>query len=450
MIRQQQWFHLSIIILVTVTAYGNTLMNDFAWDDIVVIVRNSALHGSALSLFKGIDNTNALVITPYYRPLTLLSFMLEQRIHGLSPQLMHLFNLLLHAMATLLVYFLAWRITEDRHRSFLAAILCAVHPINSEAVAFLSGGRNTLLSACFALSSYLIQQHAIKLKHHLLSFIASVLFLIALLSKETTLALLPFIMTLEVSAYKKMSIHWRDTLVRLLPYGAACSIYLWLRLQSPVYISSTTEIFTGLLPRLWNNIYIIPRYLATIVWPPASCMRYYIPNSLYLLLPQLITVWCTIFVALWWLFTRGRSYPTLFGLAWLAAFWLPTSGIIPFPSAPMADRYLYLPAIGLWLIVADQSVRFFPTGYLVRRIGFVILTLLLTTLAGMTIMRNRVWNNDITLFSDYVNTYPEEAFGHHNLGTAYLDLEKNLVKAEREFEKVLAIDPWFPRTQTQI
>jgi tetratricopeptide (TPR) repeat protein len=140
---------------------------------------------------------------------------------------------------------------------------------------------------------------------------------------------------------------------------------------------------------------------------------------------------------------------TLFGLGWLVAFWLPVSGIFPIPSAPLADRYLYLPAIGLWLIVADQ-VSPLVVSRTNQRWSSIGVAVLLATFLTVTVRQNLFWRDDIKLFSRLVSLYPESAYGHHNLGCAYLDKEKNLDLAEQSFERAFALDPLFPRLRTQL
>lgn len=227
------------------------------------------------------------------------------------------------------------------------------------------------------------------------------------------------------------------------------AIYFSLRSSALDHAGASSGILTGLASRLADNIYIIPRYLLTIIWPPASSIRYHVPEDLHTLALPLATAWTAIIAAIWWLTTQSRSRASLFGMAWFVAFWLPTCGIIPFPSAPMADRYLYLPAIGLWLIVADQAFRLRGSPKL-NRAGLGAAIAILTVLSAYTILRNRIWKDDIALFSDYVQNYPDQAFGHHNLGTAYLDLANDLGRADLEFGKVLALDPFFPRLHTQM
>lgn len=439
------------VAAVALIVYANSLGNGFVWDDDVVIVGNPALKGPAMALFSGIDTGRSSELTPYYRPLTLLTFLVEARLHDLTPVLVRLFNVLLHAANAFLVFRLARSFFTDPAPALVAALLFAVHPLHSEGVDFNAGGRNTMLSCLFVLSAYLLHRRGRDGRSLLSAGAGAVLFLAGLLSKETTLALLPFIVALEIAPLRSPLPGARSgALFRLIPYGAATLLYGLLRGAALAGAGVRLDILPGLGTRLLQNLYGIPRYLLTVAWPPAQSAKYFVPDDLHLLALPLAGAWLAIAAGSWWLLTGGRSRVTLFGTGWLVAFWLPVSGIIPIPSAPLADRYLYIPAIGLWLIVADQAGRVLSGRAALRRYAAGGAAVLLLVLAGLTVRRNLDWHDDISLFTRLTAQYPERAFGHHNLGCAWLDKKKNLDQAALAFEKALSLDPLFPRLRTQM
>ncbi len=440
-----------LIALVAFFTYANSLGNGFVWDDDVVIVNNPALTNTLFSLFSGIDTPQQNEVTPYYRPLTLLTFAMEQQWHGLTPFYVRLFNVLLHAVNSFLVYRLARTLFDNRSAAVLAALIFAVHPLNSEGVDFNAGGRNTMLACFFVLSAYLIHRRSIMSEKISCALAGSFLFFLGLFSKETAVAGLPFIGSLEVAVFHAEARQHRGrTIVRILPYAVCVIVYLILRNNALSSFGVHIEIFPGLGSRLLSNMYIFPKYLLSVIWPVALSPKYFIPENLHAYALPLVLAWICIFIGLWWCFTHGRSHATFFGLAWFTVFWLPVSGIIPIPSAPFADRYLYVPAIGLWIVVADQAFRLKwfrdENKYYVLYAAGVLLLLL----SSVTVRRNMDWRSDIALFSRYVEQYPDSAFAHHNLGCAYLDKVKNLDLAESEFEKALALDPFFPKLRTQM
>ncbi|MCL2834993.1 MAG: hypothetical protein FWD78_17620, partial [Treponema sp.] len=372
------------VFLVALIVYTNSLFNGFVWDDHAVMVTNPLFNSHPLRLFSSIDTLNDSTLLPYYRPLTLLSFYMEKHIHGFNPFLVRLFNVLLHSANASLLYFLVKTVTKRKNIALLAALFFALHPLNTESVDFNAGGRNTLLACFFVFLTYLLHYRSVIYKKVMLNLPSGALFLAALLSKESALTLAPILFITEYSAFRKEKDYSIvKGIVRFLPYAAAMLIYLimrWMTLSKlgiqtsiiPSFGTNTTQFMfniPSLSSRLLNNIYIIPRYLLTIIWPTALSPVYSIPENLHQLLLPILLGWISIIAISVWCLTKGRSYVTFFGFCWLIVFWLPVSGIVYFPSTPLADRYLYMPAIGIWIITADQTVRFFPTKPLLNRIA---------------------------------------------------------------------------------
>ena len=228
--------------------------------------------------------------------------------------------------------------------------------------------------------------------------------------------------------------------MRLLPYMAGLVVYLAMRHKALSHAGISIEI-NEIGSRLLNNVYIIPRYLLTLIWPFSLNIRYFVPEDFHPLALQLVAAWGCIFCFLGWIMTREDRRVSLFGISWAVAFWLPVSGIMPFPSAPLAERYLYVPAIGLWLIIADRTAWVFSSSPVNIRRFVAIAVGVSLVLASLTIARNFDWKDNLTLFSRYVEQNPEVAFGHQFLGSAYLDKLNDLDSAEREFKAALGLDP---------
>lgn len=449
-----------LIAAIAFMVYANSLGNGYVGDDTSVIVNNPVLKGNVLSLFSNIDTTSDTQLTPYYRPVTLLTFLVEGRIHGFNPFFGRLLNVLLHSTNVFLFYYFSRSLLKEQYAALLASLLFALHPLHTEGVDYNAGGRNTMLVCFFVLMAYLFQRRSIIRNNVLTAGIGGLCFLAGLFSKETALMVFPFIAALEFTAYRENLTGSRlKPLLRLTPYVAAILCYLAMRWMTLSKLGIQTSIIPGFgtktinsmylttsfSERMLDNIYIIPRYLLTIIRPTALCQVYVVPEDLNLLALPLFIGWAVIFFLLGWFFTKGRSYTTLFGLSWLIAFWLPVSGLVYFPSAPLADRYFYVPALGAWLIIADQAARVLPVGITFRRYATLAVALILVLFAVLTFRRNLDWKNDMTLFSRVVEQYPDNVRGHAGLGEAYFAESRKdkryLGKAEKEFEKALAIDP---------
>lgn len=458
--RKDRFAGLAIAVLAFLV-YANSLSNGFVWDDINVIVNNPALKGPPLSLFSSIDVNRDFELLPYYRPFTILTFLVEERLHGLAPFLMHLHNVLLHAASAFLVFRLALTLINSTSGAILAGILFAVHPINTEVVDFLSA-RNTLLAEIFVLSAYLLHRRSIRGNNIPGALAGALFFLAGLFTKETAIMVLPFIAAQEIAVYRTSPDARIRSIARLLPYALVLAVYLGMRWDTLSSLGIQMSIIPGLgaqqlqatykIPdlgtRLLDNIYIIPRYLLTVIWPAALTPRYAVPGHFGPLVLPLAAAWICIITGLGWLLTHGRSRTTVFGLLWIVAFWLPVSGIVMFPSSAMADRYLYMPATGLWLVVADQAARMLPSGNPARRSVIAIAMIVLVVLSGVTVRRNFDWNSDISLFGRFAEQYPNDAYSHAGLGNAYF-LEHNrdrryLDLAEQEYLKALALTTIVP------
>lgn len=449
------------LFLATITCivYANSLGNGFVGDDHSVILHNPVLRGTPLSLFSGIDTTSDTELLPFYRPFTYLTFLMEQRLHGLTPYLVRLFNVILHAANTFLVYRLSSSLLTNKYTALLAGLLFAIHPLQSEGVNFNSGGRNTMLACLFVLAAYLVHQRSVMRDSLSTAFAGAGLFLTGILSKELAMAVIPFIFMLEIPLFRENRPGSRARVyLRLAPYCAATVLYLimrWLALSKygiqtgilPGMGAKAMEsnyVIPGLVERLLDNLYIIAKYLQIIVWPTALSPRHLVPDNLAPLALPLAAAWLGIIICLGWLLTRGRSRATLFGLAWLAAFWLPVSGVIYFSNVSMAERFLYLPAIGLWIIIADQFSRLAPAEQKTQQRSVAVASvLIILALSPLTIRRNADWKSDLTLNSKLVAQFPDNPHGHANLASAYLERKEDhdLDLAEQEYATALTLDP---------
>lgn len=423
------------VSIIAVLVYANSLGNGFVTDDPGVILDNPVLQGSPLAVLNAMDTLSDTQLLPFYRPFTYLTFAFEGRLHGFDPLFMHLLNVLLHAFNVFLVYWLARSLFDDHRPAILASMLFAVHPIHAESVNFLAGGRNTMLACLFVLLTYHAHQRSIERKNVYYALLGAGFFFLGVCSKELAMMVLPLILMREIMFAREHGYDTRATMaLRAAPYIAATMVYLvlrWLALskfgvQESIIPGLTSGKMTalydipGLKERLIDNIYIVPRYLLTIVWPAALTPNYEIPRDLRAIAPQLIVGWSAILVLLALLLGKARSKTTLFGLSWIVMFWLPVSGLFYFSIFEMADRYFYLPAIGLWIVIADQSLGLLRAGKITGRHALIAISILVAVLAAVTMRRNLDWKSDITLFTRMVTQYPDNAYGLHHLGAAQL------------------------------
>jgi len=164
---------------------------------------------------------------------------------------------------------------------------------------------------------------------------------------------------------------------------------------------------------------------------------YSLPQSYLVEAAWLIPVWIVIITT--FLLLDKKRTAIQFGLLWIAIHFVPISNIVPIPSAPMAERYLYLPAIGLWLIAADQAYSLYERSAFKKTLitaGAVIMI----CLAVITINRNGDWKDNIIFYTRMVETNPDSALAHFSLGFA--NWERNEIpRAQSEWKRTAEIDP---------
>jgi hypothetical protein len=432
-----------LLALLTLAVYGNSLINGFVWDDEFIIVNDPAVRNlsEAPALMLSPD-----VVKPYYRPLNRLSYLLDYSLFGMRPAGFHAINVLFHLLNVLLLYLLGLRLFRSPAPAVLAAALFAVHPVNAEAVNFLSA-RNTLLSLFFVLSSILVFHQGLTRGSWGRLFFSGLLWFLGLLSKEPAalaiivLAIMAFVVPRREEGLPKLKI------AVLFPHMVLAVIYAVLRTLALGGAVGSSGISPGLPGRLVENLVVIPYYLWLVLFPSHLTIEHSLPALTTGSMLWLIPAWVAIIVSVWFLL-RTRSVPSLAGLIWLAINFVPISNIIPIPSTPLAERYMYLPALGLWIIAADRGYALYGKVYS-NRLLIIAAAAVVALLGGVTVVRNKDWKNDIALFGSEVRTDPGSASGHFNLGNSLRDAG-DLEGAQKEWLETLRLNPAHSGAMTQL
>jgi len=427
-----------LLICSTLVTYGNSLLNGFVWDDHDTIVNNAVNKdiNNILSLFSSVDSTVSGNQKYYYRPLNRLTYMLDYQIFGLRPAGYHVENIIIHLIAAILLYLMALKLIGKPVPAFIAALIFVVHPVNAEAVNFISA-RNSLLSASFVLLTAITYLHAEAINRKSYYFLSGLFFFMGLLCKEPTLMLPLVLFLFGMTDYRTFKKRIREKIFAFLPFVLAIVIYLVLRANALSSAIDGNRIVDGLWERLLQNIYIIPKYVTIILFPLRLNALYSLPQNILADAAWLVPLWIVIIAFI--LMLDKKKNVTRFGLLWLAVNFIPISNIVPIPSAPMAERYLYLPAIGLWLIAADQAYVLYER-FAFKRTMLVAGATIMICLAVITIARNGDWRDDLAFYTHMVKTNPDSALAHFSLGLA--NWERNEIpRAQSEWKRTAEIDP---------
>lgn len=405
--------------LLAAAAYANTIGNGFVNDDEHLILLNPWLESfRSLGAIFGDDAWGFAPGPPmaeFYRPLMHLVFLALHQLAGPEAWAFHLANVLLHAANTLLVFLLVarWvgagaesRRPGARRVPFVTALLFALHPVHTEAVAWIAA-LPELVFTLFGLAALLLDARPGGPTARRSTAIGT-LFLLALLGKETAITLLAIAVIqhgIVRGRSRPFALEWR----RLAPYLAATAIYLVARGAALSGVSIAAGHSWNLGPASWllNVMALFAQYLRYLVVPVG--MAYWHPfepvASLATAAGAVALLVAAAFAAAAWLAWR-RSRLALLALAWIVVPLTPTFLLDRFPRTPFAERYLYLSVLGSALLVAlgfDALAR----RRALRGVAAILLLALATGYAAATVTRNRVWKDAYTLFMDSVRKAPD-------------------------------------------
>jgi Flp pilus assembly protein TadD len=398
------------------------------WDDQDVFVRNTALREPGWIAWAF-----STTYMEHFQPLAWLAWGALERSAGLSARYAHAFNVMLHAACAGLVYVVALRFNLQRGAAVIAALLFAIHPLRAEPVAWASA-MPYALALLFALLSTLAWMNG-----HLVT--ALVLFAISLLSRPIALGLPVVWMVLEpakAGPYKNTEAGRMNMWGLALAGSAALSAAALLAIAAAVVESSArltaTTAEVGVAARLTSAVTAPFIYL----WRTVAPMNL-TPLDPLSLAPRgdalLFVLGTAGLVVISWAAWRWRTEYPAAAYAWVAylALLVPATGIVPSGLQATADRYTYLPAVPLAILIAGAIVKHRLT------LGAVAVAVSVV----LTYRQTSYWRDSITLWTRAVDLDPENDVALYNLGSALADAGRR-DEAIARYEQVLRVVPGRP------
>jgi len=438
-----------------VLLYLNTLGNGFVYDDLPLIVEHSKVQELSTPWRFFIGQHSGL---PIYRAIRTLSYAIDYALGGMNPTVFHASNILYHALTVLVVFRVARVLTGTFQAAFLAALLFAAHPIQTDAVAYLSGRRDILSTLFFLLGLLAFIRYRESGRSWRLGG-AIGFYALAVMSKEMAITL-P-LLWLAYDLWRKFdpapgesvgALFRRlgNTLTRVFRecwlfyiscFGATVAISLYLVFIAR--ISRQKVFYGGSLPMaLLTSARIITHYIKLLLFPATLSADYSynaFPVTTSWTDPSAWLAVCILlllFAGLCRLVTFSKI--AAFGGLWFFVTLLPVAQIIPHHEL-MAEHYLYLPSIGVTLLAGTLLDRWTQTPQASRSVAIGFSTVLLL-LSARTVVRNQDWKDELTLWQKTIQTAPLSARAHTNLGLMYLDMGKH-APAEQELTTALTIAP---------
>jgi Tfp pilus assembly protein PilF len=427
-----------LLLAAVALIYGDVVVNQFVLDDELYIARNAQVVEPSLhALFT------PNIVTSVFRPLTFATFALNWAVSGPRPFAYHLLNLILHAATTWLLYILLQELLgdslESKNIAFVAALLYAVHPIHTEAVAW-AVGRAEVLAAGFLFAAWILH-----LRDRPVASLAC--FAMALLSKESAVVFFPLVILGDFAIGK-----WKPR-IRYALQGGLTAAYLGLLWKVQGGRFGQTEINMVDNPlvnlsahwRILNAVRVAWKYVALQIYPAMlSCDYSFNEIPIYRdwrhTLPAAIAAAAV--VAAWiWAIKKRHVGVAIAGAIYFAGF-ATTANILMPTGTIMGERLAYLPSAGFCLLVALGWNRLRQKR---NNLAWGILAAIVLVFSARTAIRNRDWKDALALYSSSARAVPNSTKIHANLANAYL-INNQLDLADTEFQTALRIDPYSPET----
>ncbi len=435
-----------LLAIVTFAIYAQLLRCPFIeFDDNLYVKENPNIH-SGLTL-QNIKWAFTTTHSANWHPLTWLSHMLDCQIFGLNPAGHHLTNILLHTLNTILLFLVLNAMTHALWRSAFVAAAFALHPLHVESVAWIAE-RKDVLSTFFwmlTLAAYYRYTQRPAVSSYLL---ALVLFVLGLMAKPM-LVTLPFVLLLlNYWPLNRIDIKNIRELIRLtiekLPFFILSAVSSIITLIVQQKGGAVVEITT--LPaksRMANALVSYLRYIEKTVWPAKLSIFYPFkhPHTSQVV-PAIIVLFIISIIVIY--FARNRKY-LLTGWLWYLGTLVPVIGLVQVGQQAFADRYTYIPSIGLF-IIASWTVFDLSQKIPHRRIILAAISIaVISTLSVLTYIQAGYWRDSVTLFQHAIDVTKNNARMYHNLGLAYGHLEQ-YPQAIEAFRKSIRIDPHDPES----
>jgi tetratricopeptide (TPR) repeat protein len=444
-----------VIFLAVWVVYANSIGNEFLWDDDAGIVMNKYIHEwkyflnfFSESLYGGIG-----VVCAYWRPLVLSVFAVEWHTFLLWPGGYHMVNIFLHGINALLVFYVFRLLFARFWPAFGVALVFGIHPLNTEAVTYISGIADPL-SALFILLGVIAYikagnetEYRRKRAFYLSVFLC---FILALLSRESAIMMPGLLFLADIFNKRNETKKWRVVkapLKKVLPFLFAGAVYIVLRFTVLNFMKGL-----GSLPysfplheRILTFLHAFGIYIRLMFAPLWLHMEWTLPEIKTFINLPMATGGFFLALFIFLIFKTFKKIPEIsFGLTWFLIALSPMMNIFTPAGALLSEHWLYLSLPGFFfaLFVFVDKIS---SSWKYRPIILVFLIAWMLWIGNLTILRNRDWANPMMLFIDTLQESPNSYRANLNLGLAYMN-DEQYDKALEHFARAMEIEPKNPIT----
>jgi len=422
------------IVIVGFLVWLQTLFFEFIYlDDNALILENIAYLKDLSNIPKAFSQdffNLSYSIDAYYRPLILSAFILDAQIGGDAPFMYHLSNVVIHLINACLVFILFTKLGYKRILSFFIAVLFVVHPVMTQAVAWVAG-RNDSLLALFTLSSIIMLLHYFKKNKAYFLILHIILFSLALFTKESAIGIIVIGILVYFLKQKRNVAFPMEHRVGMV-IGWVIITIIWVIMRNDALIDPLEVSFsTGFRLIIQNIIPISFLYLGKIVLPfDLSVLETTEDSNILWGILSMITIVIALFLL------RIRKYRMLIlAFSWFFVFTIPSLLITNYL---VLENRIYLPFIGILIIVAEilSARKVILTKSVFIWSGVSVLVVLIS----ITLSYTTKFEDRLVYWQTAVSDSPNLPLAHRNLGAMHF-LDGRLSEAEAEFIKALDLNP---------
>jgi len=444
-----------LLIAVVIWLFGPAINNDFTgFDDPDYVTANTHVQ-KGLS-WENVSWAFTSTEAANWHPVTWLSHMTDCQLFGLQPWGHHLTSILIHAFNTTLLFLLLRQMTGSTWRSLIVAILFGLHPLRVESVAWIAE-RKDVLGAVFwmlTLWTYALFVERIKLqKPTSVFYVLSLCFFVLGLMSKPMLVTLPCVLLLldywplgRLPRGELQSSTLKRLVMQKVPFFFAAGIVsvITFAVQKRAGAMTAAVPLTG---RFENALVSYCRYLGKLFWP-TDLSVFYPSAGAWTAIGVVSAGLLLAAISMVVIAARGSRPYLLVGWLWFVGTLVPVIGLVQVGEQSMADRYSYIPSIGiLWLLV--WAAHDLTKTFRVQAAGAAAAVAAAMAMSIMTREEISHWKSSETLFRHALEVTRNNYMAHHNLGAA-LDKQGRLDEAHIQYLEALRLNPNYAETHKNL
>ncbi len=409
------WLLLAVALLGFIF-YSNAMKGEFVWDDNILVRNNTDIRdwGNLNKVFFGNLGGETLYYKhSSYRPIQTLSYMIDFSLWKMDPMGYHLTSVICHLLVAVCLYIFIFKIFPNNFIAFATSLMYVLHPMHTEAVTYISG-RADPLSTMFMLLSLIFYLRLLERESFVNYIMMGLCYVLGVLSRENALMVPAFVFVYHLTLKKK--IQWRPIIV----YACIAGFYIFLRVNEIVGGLGLKEpVKTSIFERMPGFFVAYASYLRIMIAPFNLHMEYLRP--LFSMSKPLAILGMLFFAGTMALatFFHKRIMVVTFGIMWFLVGLFPVSNVFVVVNAYMAEHWLYIPSIGVFLMAAYGMNHLAEKNDNLKYTMYGLLAVVSLFFGILTYEQNKTWLNQVEFYERTLKFAPNSGRLHADMGEAY-------------------------------